>query len=394
MLNLGALMKKLVLTSLSALLIFLSFTAFQCASTELTSAKLYIQQKKYDKAQEVLQKEIQKNPQSDEGHYLLGHLYGEQANYAKMNEHFAKSLETSNRFAENIKSYRQNYWANEFNKGVNLYNRAGKVTSQDSSKNYFLKASDAFRNAVIIMPDSSASYQNLSFTLRRAGEDEKAVQIFEDLNKTNKSAATSKMLADNYLYVGQKFMDSYKENGNAQDSVKAMSYFNNAVTMLEEETKNNPNDNDLLVLLSSAYISAKKTDVALNTFKAVVEKNPENAQFRYNYGVLLLEAKDFTGSVEQFEKAIEIDPKFESALYNLSVAYLRWGSELRNKAEENKTTDPAANQKFEGAMQSLERLVEINPNEVAYWETLAKVYALLGKNDQAKDAFDKADSLR
>ena len=48
------------------------FSAFQCSSTEITSAKLYLQQENYDKAKEVLQKEIEKNPQSAEGYYYLG----------------------------------------------------------------------------------------------------------------------------------------------------------------------------------------------------------------------------------------------------------------------------------------------------------------------------------
>ena len=45
--------------------IALVFSGFQCSSTELTSAKLYIQQKNYEKAIDALQKEVQKNPKSD-----------------------------------------------------------------------------------------------------------------------------------------------------------------------------------------------------------------------------------------------------------------------------------------------------------------------------------------
>ena len=43
----------------------LAVTGFECASTELTSAKVYIQQKNYSKAIESLQKEVAKNPLSD-----------------------------------------------------------------------------------------------------------------------------------------------------------------------------------------------------------------------------------------------------------------------------------------------------------------------------------------
>ena len=52
------------------ILVALMFTGFSCSSSSLTGARLYMQQKKYDKAYEVLQKEISSNPASDEGWYL------------------------------------------------------------------------------------------------------------------------------------------------------------------------------------------------------------------------------------------------------------------------------------------------------------------------------------
>jgi uncharacterized membrane protein len=58
--------KNLIITAI--IFIALTITGFDCSSTELTSAKLYIQQKNYDKALEVLNEEVAKNPKSDEGY--------------------------------------------------------------------------------------------------------------------------------------------------------------------------------------------------------------------------------------------------------------------------------------------------------------------------------------
>ena len=55
-------MKHSKLFVLAFLMLSLVLVGYQCGSTEITSAKLYIQQKNYDKAVEVLQKEITKNP--------------------------------------------------------------------------------------------------------------------------------------------------------------------------------------------------------------------------------------------------------------------------------------------------------------------------------------------
>ena len=102
-------------------LIGLIFSGFQCSSTELTSAKLYIQQKNYDKAIDALQKEVQKNPQSDEGYYLLGVVLGEKERYTEMIDAYDKSLSISNKFSDNISSSKKYFWANLFNKGVGYY---------------------------------------------------------------------------------------------------------------------------------------------------------------------------------------------------------------------------------------------------------------------------------
>ena len=47
-------------------------TGFECASSEMTSAKLYIQRKEYDNAKTQLLKEVAKNPNNEEAYFLLG----------------------------------------------------------------------------------------------------------------------------------------------------------------------------------------------------------------------------------------------------------------------------------------------------------------------------------
>jgi len=96
---------------ITALFLGIVFTGFQCSSTELTSAKLYIQQKNYDKALEVLKKDVEKNPQSDEGYYLMGGIYGEKGQYDQMVDAYnkigaaIKKREDTHRMAEANKAF-------------------------------------------------------------------------------------------------------------------------------------------------------------------------------------------------------------------------------------------------------------------------------------------------
>ena len=84
------------------LLFGITFMGFQCSSTELTSARLYIQQKNFDKALEVLQDDVANNPKSDEGYYLMGYVYGEKGEMGKMVESFDQSMSISNKFEKEI----------------------------------------------------------------------------------------------------------------------------------------------------------------------------------------------------------------------------------------------------------------------------------------------------
>ncbi len=127
-----------IITSILVLFGF-TFMGFECGSTELTSAKLYIQQKNYDKALEALQGEIQKNPKDDEAYYLLGYVYGEKEQYGEMMDAFNKSLSISKNFENEIKSSRIYYWANLFNKGVKEYQNGVNSQEKDSNKVYLKK---------------------------------------------------------------------------------------------------------------------------------------------------------------------------------------------------------------------------------------------------------------
>ena len=224
--------KNLVITAI--ILIALTVTAFDCSSTELTSAKLYIQQKNYDKALEVLKEEVAKNPKSDEGYYYLGMVYGEKGEYENMVNAYDSSLAISSKFSKDISSSRLYYWANLFNKGVVYYQNGNKTQNPDSSKVYYDKSSNAFENAIKIEPDSASTYRNLSFVYISEKNYDKAIPVLETLIKKKSSLDGYKFLGELYYDKGTKLMSKYKESKDAQDSVQAMEQFNKAIDVLDE----------------------------------------------------------------------------------------------------------------------------------------------------------------
>ena len=300
------------------LLIGLAITGFECSSTELTSAKLYIQQKQYDKAVEALKREVAKNPKSDEGYYLLGYIYGEQSDFANMIDSYDKSVAISNKFSEDIKKSENFYWANQFNKGVKLYQDGTKTTDKDSSKIILDKSVIAFKNAIMLEPDSANSYKNLSFVYISKGDNDSAIAPLQKVIDLEKSA-------DGYKYLGEILYEKGTQIM-ATDSVEAINNFNKAITVLEEGRKLYPTDSDILRTLANSYISANKIDVAKEIFKQGIIAEPNNQYYKYNYGVLLLQAGDYPDAEEQFKKALAIDPNYDNAIYNLSSYLCKMGN--------------------------------------------------------------------
>ncbi len=371
------------------------FSGYQCSSTELTSAKLYIQQKNYDKAIESLQKEVQKNPQSDEGYYLLGVVLGEKERYAEMIDAYNKSLSVSSKFSENISSSKKYFWANLFNKGVGFYQKGAKVADKDSMKLSFDKSIDAFTSAIRIEPDSADTYKNLAFVYMSAQDYDNAIDPLEKLIEKEQALDGYKFLSEILYSKGVEKKNKYDNNRVKSDSIEAMQYFDRAISVGEEGRKKYPDDADLLLTLSNSYIAANKIDVAIDAFKAGVAKDPNNQYYRYNYGVLLLGKNDFAGAEEQFKKALEVDPEYYNASYNLAVTYVKWGANINKIADEKgDLNNKEYKDKYQKALPYLEKVVQNKKDDSAMWELLGKVYSVLGMQKDAENAFKKADELR
>lgn len=367
--------------------IVIGFSAFQCSSTEITSAKLYIQQNNLDKALEVLKKEVEKNPKSDEGYYLLGYVQGEKGQIPEMLESFRKSENISNKFSKEIEESKRFHWADNFNKGVMTFNKASKYGDTDSATVIFQQAIDRFNNAIACAPDSADTYKNLAYAYINLGDKEAAVEPLQKVIELTKDEASYVQLGDLYIQDGL----ALKQEGKTDE---ATTKFEKAIALLEEARGLYPSNGDILLLLSNSYIAADKLDVAKDAFKQGVEQEPDNKFYRYNYGSLLLNAGDFEEASVQLEKALEIDPEYENAIYNLAVTYVKWGAKMREDMEEKEEVSDEYKTKYESALPLLEKYLEKQPEEGAVWDLLGKVYANLGMAEKSKAAFEKADMYR
>jgi cytochrome c-type biogenesis protein CcmH/NrfG len=67
---------------------------------------------------------------------------------------------------------------------------------------------------------------------------------------------------------------------------------------------------------------------------------------------------------------------------------------MNKEAEAQGVISEDYKQKYQSALPYLEIVVEKDPNNAQIWELLGKVYSVLGMNEDANNAFKKADELR
>jgi tetratricopeptide (TPR) repeat protein len=385
------------LTILLLVAVFFSTTGFQCGSAELTSAKLYINQKQYEKAEASLVKEVQKNDKDEEAWYLLGQVRMELKKYNEMLDAYKKAAEISDAHKTEIARNRLAVWAMMYNEGVKNYNNG-----KDSAGAYD-KALDQFKTAIAMEPDSSGTYYVAAMAYYAKKDYPSSAQMLQTaLEKKPDYADAGKFLGQvQYLMAGERLA--------ASDTAGAQQHYLEAMKGFQVAYKAEPNEADNITNLIDVYERTKNTEKALELTSSAVKKDPNNKTFRYAYGVFLLKQEKYPEAIEQFDAALKIDPTYGDARYNLGVSYLNWGVKQKEDVDKKAEAEAAASgkkgkgrdtkvdesykEKFKQALPYLEQSVTERPDDAGLWQSLGRLYAILNMPDKSQKAFEKFDAL-
>jgi tetratricopeptide (TPR) repeat protein len=388
------LMRRTYLITLLFSFLGLTLTAYQCASTEITSARLYIQQKNIDKAEEVLKKEIEKNPRSEEGWFLTGYVRHEKRDYIGMMDAFERAKKLGNKYDAEISNMIKASWAENFNSAVLNLNKANKILDQDSAKILRQEAINDFKMAIQLQPDSADAYRILAYAYLSGGDLNGALEPTQLWIKKTKALEGYQIVGEILYNKAENAFNKYLSTKNESDSLESMAHYQNAIQVLEEGLKSHAGDGVLTSLLFNAYISTGKRDFAMKQAEEAVQKRPNDKFANYNYATMLLEMKDFANAAKYFEKALELDPNYESAIYNLAATYINWGVSVREKEEQEQISGKTFKKYFQSALKYLEKMSELQPSDYKIWERLGQVYANIGEKDKAAHAFANSDLLK
>jgi tetratricopeptide (TPR) repeat protein len=378
--------------------LYCSLTAFQCGSAETTSAKLAIEQKQYDKAEESLLKGLAKNDKDEESWFLLGQVRYELKKYPEMNEAFGRALAISVEHKDQISQYRRDVWGKQFNAGVDAYN-AG---ANDPAK--YKEAAQHLEMAISMLPDSVTTYRALALAQYAAKDYDKAIATLESaLAKSPNYTEAQRLSGQIHYAVADQYKASKKE-------AEAVASYAKAADMFEKVYYAHPNDPDNITLLIDALTQSNQDEKVLSLTQDCIKKNPNNRVCRFAYGVYLLQQNKYPDAIENLEKARELGPDStdqiqQDATYNLGVGYLNWGVAMKAEADKKaeaeskgkKGSDVKANvaykEKFKAALPYLEESALVRKDDANLWQRMGQVYAVLNMVEKSKNAFDQYDRL-
>src|SRR5688572_24161821 len=158
--------------------------------------------------------------------------------------------------------------------------------------------------------------------------------------------------------------EAYANGGN---TVAAAREYVRAADLLPQET--------LVQIKASQYLmTTGQFDDAKTRLKAVIDRDPSNAEAQVLYGNAMAGLNDLDGAVRQLEDAIRLEPGRANSYSSLAALKLKQGA-----ADE--------------ARAAFEKAVELDARSLTAWLSLANFRWSTGKLDGAEMAFKKALEL-
>ena len=361
-----------------------------CASDpNVEGAKLYINQEDYDAAIVNLDKALAANPDNAEALRLKGDVLRRQTDAMKTDPMGRRPMVTESAAllrrammadAESSPDAEQKLvqlWGQEVNNGILFLNKEGASTED------ILNGAAAFENSSIVMPDSALGYFNQAFALIRAEQSEAAIEPLQA------AIARGETSADAYLYLARIYASM--ENNDL------------VIETLEPVQMQFADNDDIRIELLNAYQRTNQTDRALQAYQDLIERDPSNPLYFYNYGALLRNEERFDESITQLQQAANLyegmGEQNARVYYNIGAAYQNKSvllateaDSMRDAGNDAEVTRLVAERKalLEQALPNYVRAREIDQMNGDPLErtctALFQTYAQLLRNDEAREA--------
>lgn len=181
--------------------------------------------------------------------------------------------------------------------------------------------------------------------------------------------------------------------------------YEEAVALTEKGLKRFPKSNRLSQIQGNAYYKSGKTEQFIHNLKQQLTSNPNDKEAWYNLGYLQSQdEKTLMEAEKSFNKALEIDPKYDLALQGIIyeiylknddkvVDEIRVLQKAKKTDEQNKLME-IRRAKFKKVLPYLEKWYAIEPKNIDVVRTLKGVYMTLDREDKYNEFKKIEDSLK
>ncbi len=402
--------RSIELKKILSLLFFLTLGAlltegFQCASPELTTAKLAIRNKEWKKAEVNLESAVSKNSKEKESWILLAQVKGELGKYeeeANIIKQASKNIEDKETKSQ-LNDMERKLWVSSYQKCIDQYNRFG--TSKDRKD--FDSAIYLLNVAISIRPEKAELtrikgqlYESVNDTAQTITCYNNYIHLIDkELNFAKEKNIYLNMTRDELLKtIGKPAETTSMKFSPMSDSIINDFYNINGTELIVTSIEKNKglfNVDGWIVNPPANWPRNDKTDLNIISIGPFAE-----------LAQLSFQKKDYKKSIEYVLDLLSIDPNNVDANSFLINVYEAQGgtSEALNSSAELVKTHPNNKfyrlqygqmlfkvEKYNEAIEQFEKAIQIDQNFAAAYRNVAAAYknkAVLMQREQ-QEAADK-----
>jgi Tetratricopeptide repeat. len=157
-----------------------------------------------------------------------------------------------------------------------------------------------------------------------------------------------------------------------QDAIDALknNKFDRAIALLSDVIAADPKRGEMYAIRGSAYYTQQKYDLAIADFDTAIKLNPKDTASFNQRANSFQKTKQYRKAVDDFKMVEKLDPDDETGVRNNLAWFLA-------------TCPDAAARDGKKATESINRSLELHPDNGSVWDTRAAVFAENGEFDNA-----------
>ncbi len=171
----------------------------------------------------------------------------------------------------------------------------------------------------------------------------------------------------------------------ANDTTKAFEVIN-------QGRQKYPQDFNLLITETNLYLASKQTEKAMTNLQEAIKTDPLNPTIHYAAGTIYDQMGNKDEAEKSYLKAIELNPEYFEANYNLGALYVNKAAEIQNEANKLKLGDKQydvlkaqADDILKKSLPYLEKATVLDPKDKSTLLALKEIYTRLSMYDKLKE---------